>query len=273
MHQTAQNISHLLKKLHGIDVSMYEDSFIDKSIRQFMQKHGCQRIEEFEQVLSINKKEAIRFEDSLCVSYSEFFRDALAFALLGRVIIPGLLYRNKQKHHNTLRIWSAACAAGQETYSLAIVLEELKNDKNNIGYRIFGTDKHQEQIILAKSGHYDADALGNVTQKQLNKWFTQEGDGYSVIPELKKNIEFSVFDLLDINYCSPPESIYGDFDIVMCANLLFYYKAGHRKLIIEKIKNSLNKNGVVVTGECEKDILLNYGFREVYPHAPILKHP
>ncbi len=273
MHITAQNISNLLKKLHGIDVSMYDDSFLDKSIRQYMQKYAHQSIEEFEQVLSANIREAMSFENSLSISYSEFFRDAFAFVLLDRVIIPGLLYRNRHKQHNTLRIWSAACAAGQETYSLAILLEELKNEKNNISYRIFGTDKYQEQIILARSGLYDADALGNITQNQLRKFFTRERDGYFVNPELKKNIEFSVFDLLDLKHSSPPESIYGDFDIVMCANLLFYYKADHRKLIIEKIKHSLNKNGVVVTGECEKDILLNYGFREVYPHAPILKHP
>lgn len=271
MHEDVNHITQLLKELHGIDVSMYESSFLKKSIRQHMEKAACQSIDGYEQMMAANKNEAMLFADSLNVSYSVFFRDSLAFALLKRIIIPTMLFR--KQHKKTFRIWSAACANGQESYSLAIMMEELGNDHKKTDYRIFGTDKDNERVKNAQSGFYNTEAVSNVTQEQIKKWFTRKENGYSVIPGLKKNITFSVFDLLDAKYSSPPESIYGGFDIVMCANLLFYYKTDYRKLIIQKIKNSLNKDGVVITGECERDILLNNGFQEAYPNASIFKHP
>ncbi len=107
--------------------------------------------------------------------------------------------------------------------------------------------------------------------KRVSKWFTKLGDSYLVNDELKENIEFSVFDLFNERYSCPPTSIFGDFDIIVCANLLFYYKPEYRKKIIKKTSNSLSKNGYLITGETERDILMQTGFREVYPQTAIFQ--
>lgn len=201
-------------------------------------------------------------------SYSEFFRNSLTFSVLERIVMPRIIFNEKR---NSIRIWSAACAGGQEAYSLAILLEEFKNGDKKVACRIFGTDKDEEQVRIAAQGRYSADQIGNITLKQFKKWFIREEDQFTVIPELKSNIEFSVFDLLSSQYSSPPESIFGGFDIVMCANLLFYYQADSQKTIIEKIKGAMAENGYLITGETERDILINYGFKEVFPQSAIYK--
>ena len=89
--------------------------------------------------------------------------------------------------------------------------------------------------------------------KRAKQWFRKHYETYSVVKKLKKNIDFSVFDLFDDHLSCPPESIFGDFDIVFCANLLFYYKPEFRKIILEKTCNSLAKGGYLITGESERE--------------------
>jgi chemotaxis protein methyltransferase CheR len=107
--------------------------------------------------------------------------------------------------------------------------------------------------------------------KRAERWFAKSGDYYAVAPDLKKNIDFSEFDLLDQNISSPPASIYGDFDLVVCSNILFYYNETCRKSILQKITNSLSEGGFLITGEAERDILMSNNFLEVFPQSAIFK--
>jgi len=70
---------------------------------------------------------------------------------------------------------------------------------------------------------------------------------------------------------SPPDSIYGDFDLVLCANVLFYYKPHYQNVIIDKISNSLANDGLVMTGETERELLNSANFKEVFPQSAIFR--
>ena len=261
----------LLKKQHDIDVSMYNESFMNRTIMQSVKKAGCHTFEEYINILAESKNGVRNFVGSLQISHSEFFRNPLTFAVLERIILPEIIFGKRNKKSREIRIWSAACAGGQETYSIAMLLEGLNNGKEKTEYRIFGTDQDEAQIIKARMGEFDTASIGNVTNKLVKHWFIRHGNKYAVLPELKKNIEFSVFDLFSEQYSSPPESIFGGFDIILCANLLFYYKTEFRRIIIEKIRGSLAENGYVITGEAERDILMNFKFKEIYPHSCVFR--
>lgn len=286
-------IIEILMQSYGIDVSKYDESFLDKSIRKRITETHCTEIEEYSRLLERENKEVSILSDSLRVNYSEFFRNALTFAVLERIVLPELgismgvrecgssrkptnSHAPSPTHSRTrkreLRIWSAACAAGQEAYSLAILLEELKSDYGNrFSYRIFATDQDESQVNAARNGQYSAAALNNLSLKRAGQWFTRKGETYTVNAELKKNMDFSVFDLFSENLSSPPGSIFGDFDLVFCANLLFYYKKEYRKIILEKTGKSLAAGGFLELGEVEREILLNYGYKEVFPQSAVFR--
>ena len=265
MKEKNKHIINRLFQIRGIDVSKYDEVFLYKSLQKRIAKTVCDSEEAYFSFL--DNSEAEKLVDSLQISYSAFFRNPLTFAVLENIILPSLIQKRRTKE---IRIWSAACAAGQETYSLAVLLEELKsNDNSKTNYRIFATDKSEEQINKAKDGLYVVNALNNLSLKRVNQWFTKEGDIYTIKPDLKKNIDFSVFDLFDSQLSCPPNSIYGDFDIIMCANLLFYYKPEFRKTIIEKITDSLVLGGYLITGEAERDILLNNNYKELFSKSAI----
>lgn len=255
---------------NGIDVSKFDNSFVEKSLQKRLAETECGSIEAYCAFLRHNSGEKAIFIDSLSISYSEFFRNPLTFAVLERDILPSLLLKKKNNPHREIRVWSTACAGGQETYSLAILFEELKNSgAHNFTYRIFATDQHEAQVQKAMNGKYASASLDNLSLKRANTWFVRRGDVYTVAPELKEHIDFSTFDLLNSEISCPVTSIFGDFDLVVCANLLFYYKEKYRNIILEKAAHSLAHGGYLMTGETERDIVMRAHFHGVFPHAAI----
>lgn len=267
MKENYQLIAELIFRLYQIDISRYDATFLSNSIEKKMQETHCSSMQKYLKLLENNPKEANDFIDSIQVCYSKFFRNPLTFSVLEKIILPSLLAKSKK---NEVRIWSAACAAGQETYSLAMLFNEYSNDEN-INFRIFATDQSEKQIEIAKKGEYPLSSLDSISVKRLNEWFTKKGNVYSIKPQLKEKNEFSTFDLFSEQFCSPPTSIFGDFDIVFCANLLFYYKQEYREIIINKVNNSLADNGFLITSETEREILIHAGFQEVYPLSAIFR--
>ncbi|MCF8390450.1 MAG: protein-glutamate O-methyltransferase CheR [Bacteroidales bacterium] len=263
------DICDFLRQSQGIDVSTYEDSFLKKTLQNRISTSMCDSMEEYFTFLKQNSTEGNLLIASLQNNYSEFFRNALTFAVLERIVLPYIVKKKKKKE---IRIWSAACAQGQEVYSFAMLLEELRGgDDEKFKYRIFATDKCDAQINKAKHGEYPSSALNNINFKRAEKWFTKRNDVFTIKSELKENIDFSIFDLLGKNSGSPSVSIFGDFDIVFCANLLFYFNSKNQKQIVNKISKSISDGGYLITGEAERQILLNLDFSEVFLQSGIFQ--
>ncbi|MFZ4546664.1 MAG: CheR family methyltransferase [Bacteroidales bacterium] len=254
----------------SVDLSKYDENFIVKSVQHRMQETFCKAFDQYFMLIAKSLAETNRFIDSLQISYSEFFRNPLTYSVLEKIVLPMLIQKHNDSKTSEVRIWSSACANGQEPYSLAILMEEIISHRQEKSkYRIFATDQSQLQVNAAQKGKYSTEDLNNLTLKRISSFFDRQGNNYQVKPELKKNMEFSVFDLFDEQYSSPPASIFGGFDLVLCANLLFYYKSAERKKIIEKVDNSMADSGFLITGETEREILIRYGYKEVYVHSGI----
>ncbi len=272
MRYTFKEHIDLLFDRQGIDISMFDDSYLEKAFQRRIEGTRSGTPEAYFAILEQKIDERIILINSLNNNYSEFFRNPLTFSVLERIILPSVISKKKDTKQKEIRIWSAACAAGQETYSLAMLLEELKkDDANKNNFRIFATDQCESQVIEAQKGQYSAVAINNLNLKRVNQWFTRTGNTYSVKQELKNNIDFSVFDLFNELLSCPSASIFGDFDLVVCANLLFYYKPEYQKKILEKATDCLTNGGYLITGEAERDILTRNNFHEVYPYSAIFQ--
>jgi len=272
MNEELKSIGYHILQVHGIDISKYDVTFLDKAVQRRMKDTLCTSQAAYYLFMEQSHFESVVFINSLQISYSEFFRNSLTFSVLEKIILPSMLLNKSTTARNEIRIWSAACAGGQETYSLAMLLHELTNSSHGkINFRIFATDQSEIQIKEAQTGEYPESALNGLSLKRVNHWFTKTGEIYTVKPELKENIEFSVFDLLNDQFSCPPTSIFGDFDLIVCANILFYYHPEFQNKIITKSRNCLSENGYLITGETERDLLFQSGFHEVYPQTAIFK--
>ncbi|MCX6089475.1 MAG: hypothetical protein NTX88_03675 [Candidatus Atribacteria bacterium] len=223
--------------------------------------------------LAQDREEAEALFRSLSIGYSEFFRDPLTFALLEQVVLPGLAEKKEKTGRGEIRVWSAGCAAGQEAWSVAILLEEMAAARGKpLPYRIFATDLSPAELTVARTGVYDAVGLQNVRWRHLHTYFTRKEERYTLVPRLRDRVDFSAYDLLDGYSVCPPVSVYGDFDLVLCCNLLFYYRPEIRSAILEKVQGCLAPGGYFVTGETEGGIVKESGgLRAVAPPPAVFQ--
>lgn len=186
--------------------------------------------------------------------------------MIGQLVLPGLV-KTKKESGGEIRVWSAGCASGQEAWSLAILLEELAGP---VPYRIFATDLADPGF--ARLGVYGAEAVGNVRVRHLREFFSRQGESYSVVPRLRARVDFSAYDLLDRSSASPAASIYGGFDLILCCNLLFYYRQEARRHILDKVCHALSPSGYFVTGEVERAMVQGQnGLRAVISPAAVFE--
>lgn len=263
-------ISDLIQKSTRINISKYDKEFLLRLLNKRMLEINSETIVDYSILLAQNKEEQKHLIASLEISYSEFFRSPLTYEYILHNILPMIAQHKKNSGQKEIRIWSAACASGQEAYSLAIILEEFKNlSAEKINFRIFATDQSFAQIEEARKGVYSELSMANVSMKRLNKWFLQNKNTYEVKPQLKENIVFSVFDLFNEDCLCPVESIFGDFDLIICANVLYYFQPTYRGKIIKKLTFCLRENGFIVTSESESGILKGYNMKEIFPQSGI----
>ncbi len=259
--------------LNSLDVSGFDADFLKKSSHKRIMEMQSQSVDEYLALLGKDNKEGSLLLDALHVGYSEFFRNPLTFAVLERIISPAIFAQNQQLNRKEIRIWSAACAGGQEPYSVAILLEEVnKSRKEPLNYRIFATDKSAEHVDEARRGVFSQQELAKMTLMWAEQWFDKQGDVYVVKPELKRRIDFSVFDLLDKESSCPSASIFGGFDVVFCSNVLFYYKPEYQSLMLDKVTSCLSKDGYIIVSEVERDFMKRSRFSEVYPQSGIFRN-
>lgn len=258
----------------AMDLTVYDSSFLKRSVESRMASQSTNDIGIYIQNLQNDEEECQILRQHLNNSYSEFFRNPLTFNCLEYFLLPQIYERKKQGQEKEIRIWTAACASGQEAYSLAILCDEfLQGKKGELKCRIFATDHCGNEIDKAWEGKYSLQSMGKVSLERFNKYFEQgaKATEYQVISSLREIVDFSVFDLLSVNGASPPSSIYGNFDIVVCCNLLFYYKSDFRQIIFQKIDKSLGQSGFLITGEAEREIARAADYVEVFPNSAIFR--
>jgi len=272
MDDEINEIVALLFHTHGTDISIYEEDFLKKTIEKRLFATSCATFGMYLAYLKKNRIETDKLLDSLHIGFSEFFRNPLTFSVLEQIIVPLMVDKKSAGKGNEIRVWSAACASGQEAYSLAMLLEEIiESLKSKCTYRIFATDISQLELDYAQKGIYHKTSLNKMSLNRFQRYFTQLGDHYAISPSIQANVDFSIFDLLTFHGDSPPASIYGNFDFIFCSNVLFYYKPEFRTRILTKLSNSLATGGFLITGETERDILSANGYREAYMKSGIFK--
>jgi len=257
----------------GRDLAQYDAPFLARVLHGRQAATGCVSAPTYLHYLTEHPREADALADALTVTYSEFFRSPLAFALLEAQVLPDLAQEKAHTGQPEIRIWSAGCAAGQEAYSVAILLAELAATCGRpIPYRIFASDIAMAELAAGQAGIYTAAAVQNVRLRHLNKYFTARGDAFSIGAQVREHVDFLQYDLLDTHSTCPPASIYGDFDLVLCCNVLIYYRPETRRFLLDKLRCCLAPNGYLVTGETERILVEQAGgFVAVAPPAAVFQ--
>jgi len=191
--------------------------------------------------------EFTEFINSITTNLTSFFRENHHFELLKDKVLPELMERNKDSRK--LRIWSAGCSTGMETYSIAMVIKEVIPDNAGWDVKILATDLDTNVLQTASDGVYEVERITGVSDQRFNTWFMQgEGDNATkakVSKKLRSLVTFKQLNLLQ------PFPMSGSMDIIFCRNVIIYFDKETQAVLFEKFANTQNINSYMFIGHSE----------------------
>ena len=257
----------------GFDFSGYHPAMLERRIGKRLSATACKDFSEYLSCLQGEPFELDQLLHVITINVSRFFRDTLTFELIADRILPTIIQDKRQSKDHSLRLWSAGCARGEEPYSLAILIHELiRKEELSLNLHIFATDIDGGTLADAGKAIYPLSSIENMKHRLLTKYFTQEGGSFRLIPEIKNLVTFSLYDMLDKKHSVPPESVFGNFDLVLCRNLLIYFNPEYQETIFQKLHHSLARKGYLILGEAETPTMTyQRHFSRVIDFSPIYR--
>ncbi|WKZ18028.1 MAG: chemotaxis protein CheB [Candidatus Jettenia sp. CY-1] len=238
-----QKILLLLKKKTGNDFSSYKKNTIYRRIERRMKLHDIEDVANYVRYLEDHPDEVQLLFKELLIVVTSFFRDADAFDVLKKKILPGMLEDKPENY--TIRIWVPGCATGEEVYSIAIVLREYMDELDReFKVQIFGTDIDESAINVARNGSYPSNIALDVTPRRLRRFFITEDNYYRIKKEIRESVVFAVHNIIN----DPP---FTKMDLISCRNLLIYLDNDLQNKVIPLFQYSLKPGGILFLGPSE----------------------
>ena len=157
-----ERFAGILAVLHGatgIDFSLYREKMIKRRILRRLALRNVESLEEYGKLLEKESAEVMALQRDLLISVTSFFRDADAFENLKRIAFPRILQGRVE--NDTIRVWVAGCATGEEAFSIAILLQEYLSETGTaFPVQIFASDISLPSIEKARTGKYPREHSG-----------------------------------------------------------------------------------------------------------------
>jgi chemotaxis methyl-accepting protein methylase len=245
-------IIEVMKNAVSVDLSGYRQDMLGRRIAVRMAHLNIKSPEKYCDLLESEPDEAVSLLDAIAINVSHFFRDPAVYDLLEDVLIPEMLNETISKGDNKFRAWSAGCACGEEAYSIAILLHQILDDGfEKIDPLIFATDIDRSALDSAAHGCYQRSSLEYTRLGVVDKYFKQCDDKFKVNDFIREMVKFSIDDLLSAKRYAPGESIFGEFDLILCRNVLIYFEKQQQLQVIERLLQALAPGGYLVLGQAE----------------------
>ncbi len=186
--------------------------------------------------------------DAVTISESSFFRDKQQTQALKEVILPELFQNLDKEGIKQLRILSAGCAAGEEPYSLAMVVQEhFASFLSRFSIEILAIDINQKILERAAEARYREFSVKNAPQAYVSKFFEHRSGMYQVKDNIRQMVEFRMVNLIE-----PAQMIkLGKFDLIFCRNVLIYMDKPAKIQVVKTLYDMLNIHGYFFIGQSE----------------------
>lgn len=241
-----------VKTCRGIDFSRYRQSTLQRRFANRMALLGLTDLQQYRQYILTHPHELDLLIEAIGIQVSHFFRDPHVFDYLARSIIPAIIEQKRTERLKEIRVWSAGCAGGEEAYSLAILIDlALRKESEKWRSYIFASDINEPALCRAAQGIYLRDRLLEIKLGLIDTYFEEETKGFRVRSSLRERVHFCRNDLSSPQSMAPTESIFGDFDLVFCRNVLIYFESKLQEQVLRKLGQSLHSSGYLVLGLSE----------------------
>jgi len=245
----------LLKDRSGLVLSTEKQYLVESRLTPLARRAGIASLGDLVAKLrGNNERLAVDVVEAMTTNETFFYRDKIPFDHFRDTIVPGLLAARARERR--LRIWCSAASTGQEPYSLAMCLKEMKDKLTGWRVEILGTDLSNDVLEKAKAGVYSQfEVQRGLPIQMLVKHFSQVGDTWHISPEIRAMVQYRPLNLLsDFAHL-------GSFDVVFCRNVLIYFDQETKIGVLNRIARLLDPDGFLVLGAAETVVGLTDAFK------------
>ncbi len=246
------HVRDLIEHRAGIHLDDKTKASLQASVRARMDQLGIRGFDDYGDRLArdVSEEEFRRLLNLVTVNETAFFRDPAHFRLLRTRILPTLIAARQAEKARALRIWSAGCSTGAETYSIAMVLLEMGVYAACPDWtvEIIGTDVNTDVLDAARRGVYTARSIRNVESEWLRRYFEADGDVYRVKDEVKRGVQFLQGNLVAEPF--PPPNLLGQ-DVIFCKNVTIYFRREVTRRLMRGFFGALRDGGYLFLGHSE----------------------
>jgi two-component system CheB/CheR fusion protein len=236
-----------VKEARGFDFTGYKRSSVMRRVDRRMIQVGLRDYGEYLDYLQVHPDEFTTLFNTILINVTAFFRDADAWAALIDSVLPDLL----AKHDGVFRVWSAGCASGEETYTLAIALAEVLGvEAFRERVKIYATDVDEESLAHARQATYTERDLQAVPPEYVERYFEPSAGRFTFRKDLRRSVIFGRNDLVQ-------DAPISRIDLLVCRNALMYFNAETQTRILTRFHFALAPEGVLFLGKAE--MLLSHG--------------
>jgi len=202
-----------------------------------------------------NSEELRKLMDVITIKETYFFRENDQMKTLLNELLPEL---RRQKGGESIKVWSAGCATGEEAYTIAMLCIEKGYHLGASRVEIFANDISQEAIQKAKNGIYKPTSFRAIDPAYVQRFFTPLDDGTLMIrDEVKECLNFFCINLVDKNRLT----FLPLFDVIFCRNVIIYFDDDSKRKVIENFHKKLQPQAYLFLGHSESLINFTHLFK------------
>jgi chemotaxis protein methyltransferase CheR len=252
-------ITNLIYKISGLRFDESSKYLIQRRLSQRIQALKLDSFQKYYYYLLYDQNKEAEYDnifDIITVNETYFFREEKQLKAFSEEILPELISEKEKQNIKTIRIWSAGCSTGEESYTIAMIMDQQKYLK---GWHIdiFASDISPKTIMKARKAIYTANSFRGVPEEIIKTYFIKENDKYRLVDSIKNMVTFGKLNILE----EKKLVLLGEMDVIFCRNVLIYFDVEAKKKAISNFYNRLRKNGFLLLGHSESLLGLSTQFK------------
>ena len=228
---------------YGYDFRGYARGSLRRRVRRRVDAERLKTVSALQERVLRDPEAMERLVLELSINVTSMYRDPSFYLALRSKVVPML------RTYPFLRIWNAGCSTGEETFSLAMLLQEEGLYERT---RIYATDINQEVLERAERGIFPMEKMRDYTEnyiksggrKAFSEYYVAGPDGARFRPDLMENVVFAQHNLVS-------DRSFNEFNLIMCRNVMIYFDKGLQNHVHELFHKSLVHFGILTLGRKE----------------------
>jgi chemotaxis protein methyltransferase CheR len=244
-HAEFEQIRVLAHEKFGLDLRNGKQQLVSARLGKHLRRLGFRKFRDYSAYVQSDASGTALADmiDALTTNFTSFLREPVHFEFLRKTVIPEF------RHTAPIEIWSAACATGEEPYSIALSALEEMGDQARRLVRVLATDISTRALESARQGVYPAERLSGLPAAITRKYFLkgeQRWKGwFRVGARLREMVEFRRINLTE------PFPALPRFAAIFCRNVMIYFDRETQQEVVSRLARCLEPGGFLLTGHSE----------------------